>query len=73
MRVALENLLGNAWKFTGKRPEAKIEFSRLQHDGHPNPPVGRGNGVLHTLRSAETVQPILTILHNPANDTRRRA
>jgi PAS domain S-box-containing protein len=26
MRVALENLLGNAWKFTGKQPEAVIEF-----------------------------------------------
>ena len=32
MRVALENLLGNAWKFTGKRPDPKIEFSRLQRD-----------------------------------------
>jgi light-regulated signal transduction histidine kinase (bacteriophytochrome) len=26
MRVALENLLGNAWKFTGKQAEAVIEF-----------------------------------------------
>ena len=26
MRVALENLLGNAWKFTGKQSEAVIEF-----------------------------------------------
>jgi light-regulated signal transduction histidine kinase (bacteriophytochrome) len=25
LRVALENLLGNAWKFTGKRAEARIE------------------------------------------------
>jgi len=33
MRVALENLLGNAWKFTGKRPQAKIEFGRTQCDG----------------------------------------
>ena len=32
-RVALENLLGNAWKFTGKRLDAKIEFSRSQLDG----------------------------------------
>jgi signal transduction histidine kinase len=26
LRVVLENLLGNAWKFTGKTPQAKIEF-----------------------------------------------
>jgi signal transduction histidine kinase len=26
LRVALENLLGNAWKFTGKQSEARIEF-----------------------------------------------
>ncbi|MBM4037997.1 MAG: hypothetical protein FJ290_05735 [Planctomycetes bacterium] len=26
MRIALDNLLGNAWKFTGKRPTAHIEF-----------------------------------------------
>lgn len=24
--MALENLIGNAWKFTGKEPEARIEF-----------------------------------------------
>jgi PAS domain S-box-containing protein len=26
LRVALDNLLGNAWKFTGKAPGARIEF-----------------------------------------------
>ena len=26
MRVALENLIGNAWKFTAKKPNARIEF-----------------------------------------------
>ncbi len=30
IRVALENLLGNAWKFTSKRPEASIEFGQLE-------------------------------------------
>jgi len=35
LRVALENLLGNAWKFTGKRPHATIEFGVSQHNGQP--------------------------------------
>jgi signal transduction histidine kinase len=26
LRIALENLLGNAWKFTSKTPDARIEF-----------------------------------------------
>lgn len=35
MRIALENLLGNAWKFTGKQPSARIEFGRTIHEGVP--------------------------------------
>lgn len=30
LRVALENLLGNAWKFTARTPEAKIEFGAIR-------------------------------------------
>ncbi|MHB1869821.1 MAG: hybrid sensor histidine kinase/response regulator [Steroidobacteraceae bacterium] len=33
LRVALENLLGNAWKFTGKKTKARIEFGREDRDG----------------------------------------
>ena len=34
LRLALENLLSNAWKFTGKKEEARITFSaEPQHDG----------------------------------------
>ncbi len=33
LRVLLENLLGNAWKFTGKQPKARIEFSMEQNNG----------------------------------------
>jgi PAS domain S-box-containing protein len=32
LRVMLENLLGNAWKFTAKRAEAHIEFGEQQQD-----------------------------------------
>ncbi|OYE04158.1 hypothetical protein CDG79_14825 [Nostoc sp. 'Peltigera membranacea cyanobiont' 232] len=32
LRVVLENLLGNAWKFTGKHQKARIEFGLLQQD-----------------------------------------
>ncbi len=31
--LALENLFGNAWKFTKGRPEAMIEFGETVHDG----------------------------------------
>jgi PAS domain S-box-containing protein len=34
LKIALENLLSNAWKFTAQRPQAHIEFgSELQPDG----------------------------------------
>jgi light-regulated signal transduction histidine kinase (bacteriophytochrome) len=29
LRAALENLLGNAWKYTAKQPQARIEFGAL--------------------------------------------
>ena len=33
LRVALQNLLGNAWKFTRKHPTARIEFGVMEGDG----------------------------------------
>lgn len=33
MRTVLENLLGNAWKFTSRRAQARIEFGRTQVEG----------------------------------------
>lgn len=35
VHVALENLLGNAWKFTGKTPHARIEFGTTHAGGKP--------------------------------------
>lgn len=36
LRVALVNLLGNAWKFTGKTANAKIEFGAMRDAAIPN-------------------------------------
>ena len=33
LRMVLENLLDNAWKFTGKHPSARIEFGAALIDG----------------------------------------
>ena len=33
MRIVLQNLLGNAWKFTGKRASAHVEVGAQAHDG----------------------------------------
>jgi light-regulated signal transduction histidine kinase (bacteriophytochrome) len=35
LRVVLENLLSNAWKFTQERSQAKIEFGQEHQDGSP--------------------------------------
>jgi len=33
LRTTLENLLGNAWKFTRRKPSARIEFGRTEREG----------------------------------------
>jgi two-component system, sensor histidine kinase and response regulator len=35
LRITLENLLENAWKFTAKQPDARIEFGATQASGEP--------------------------------------
>jgi light-regulated signal transduction histidine kinase (bacteriophytochrome) len=35
LRIALENLLGNAWKYTGKQAQARIEFGITQQESRP--------------------------------------
>lgn len=44
LKIALENLLNNAWKYTRKCSEAKIEFGVTQHNGKPTYFV-RDNGI----------------------------
>ena len=35
LKIAMENLLANAWKFTAKEPESRIEFGMTQVGGEP--------------------------------------
>ena len=35
LRIALDNLLNNAWKFTSRKAHARIEFGRHEQDGEP--------------------------------------
>jgi signal transduction histidine kinase len=44
LRVMLENLLGNAWKFTSRRPEAVIELGAQRRTGAPQVFFVRDNG-----------------------------
>lgn len=44
LRIALTNLLDNAWKFTSTRVDARIEFGWIERDGHQQYFV-RDNGV----------------------------
>jgi light-regulated signal transduction histidine kinase (bacteriophytochrome) len=43
LRAALENLLGNAWKFTSKQPDATLEFG-METSGDQNVFFVRDNG-----------------------------
>ncbi len=52
LRIALENLLANAWKFTSKRPDAAIEFGYRQRDGERTYFV-KDNGVGFDMEFAE--------------------
>jgi signal transduction histidine kinase len=44
LKVALENLLGNAWKFTSKTKKAKIEFGLMKAIGGDPSYFVRDNG-----------------------------
>ena len=51
LKTVLDNLLGNAWKYTGTREEAIIEFGVMETDGTQSYFV-RDNGVGFDMKSA---------------------
>ncbi len=52
MRIALENLIGNAWKFTARNPDAAIEIGAEVHEGR-NAWFVRDNGTGFDMRYAD--------------------
>lgn len=52
VRIALDNLIGNAWKFTSKTPSARIEFRSEQREGDTVYLV-RDNGAGFNMKYAE--------------------
>ena len=66
LRVALENLLGNAWKFTGKHDKARIEFGIKDQDGEQVYFV-RDDGAGFDMRSAERLFGVFQRLHRASD------
>ncbi|MDD2667092.1 MULTISPECIES: PAS domain S-box protein [Zoogloea] len=54
IRTVLENLLGNAWKFTGRMAQAEIHFSATHHEG-VDAFVIRDNGAGFDMRYRENL------------------
>ncbi|MHB9048255.1 MAG: PAS domain-containing protein [Pirellulales bacterium] len=65
LRTVLENLLGNAWKFTGKKEVGRIEFAAVDHDGKPAFFV-RDNGAGFNRTQAHRLFGIFERLHSRA-------
>jgi signal transduction histidine kinase len=62
-RIALENLLGNAWKFTSKTTHAEIAFVAVP-DTHPTMFVVRDNGAGFDMRYADKLFAPFQRLHH---------
>ena len=62
LQEVLENLIGNAWKFTGKKESSSIEFGVTKHDGKPAYLV-RDNGIGFDMNQAAKLFGIFQRLH----------
>jgi len=62
LRIMLENLLGNAWKYTSKRDDARIEFGRNVVDGQADYYVS-DNGVGFDMQYADKLFGAFQRLH----------
>src|SRR5262249_43663467 len=62
VRVALENLIGNSWKFTGRVAKARIEFGAVDRNGSTVYYV-RDNGAGFDMANVDTLFSAFQRLH----------
>ena len=63
LRIVLENLLGNAWKYSGKASAPQIRVERTEHQGCPCFAV-RDNGAGFDMRFADRLFGTFQRLHS---------
>jgi light-regulated signal transduction histidine kinase (bacteriophytochrome) len=63
LHAVLTNLLGNAWKFTAKRPDARIEFGK-RNEGSGDVFFVRDNGAGFDMRYADKLFGTFQRLHS---------
>lgn len=63
LRSVLQNLLDNSWKFTGKHPQARIEFGVADYDGKKTYFV-RDDGAGFDMKYADKLFGTFQRLHN---------
>jgi len=68
MRVVLENLIGNAWKFTQKHAHARIEFGQTDINGVPTYFI-RDDGAGFDMKYADRLFAPFQRLHSEADFT----
>jgi signal transduction histidine kinase len=66
LRLVLENLLGNAWKYSARNPQAKLQFNAAMQDGRQVFNVV-DNGAGFDMRNADRLFGVFQRLHS-AND-----
>ncbi|WP_377161789.1 ATP-binding protein [Roseateles sp. UC29_93] len=66
LRMVLENLLGNAWKYSGKRDHAEIRFESEQRQGE-RVFVVTDNGAGFDMRFADRLFGVFQRLHSASD------